>query len=117
MAVVKWLPEAQKDMEKIDNSIRIKVFKAIKKLEKDPVGYGTPLGHHNNKNLTNFYKIEPADGFRIVYTIIDDELVVISVVGQRTDERVYRTATERISAVRALVNKEFEKISQLAQDI
>ncbi|MGI5912642.1 MAG: type II toxin-antitoxin system RelE family toxin [Syntrophomonadaceae bacterium] len=116
MAVAKWLPEAQKDMEKIDNSIRIRIFKAIRKLEKDPVGYGTPLGHHAGKNLTNFYKIEPADGYRIVYTIIKDELVIISVVGQRTDKRVYRTATERIAAVRALVNKEIEKITKLVDD-
>lgn len=114
MAIVKWLPDAKDDMAKLDNSIKIRVFKAIKKLEIDPVGYGTPLGHHTGKDLSNLYKIEPADGYRIIYAIFKNELVV---VGKRADERVYKTATERIAAVRSLVGQEIEKISQLTEDM
>lgn len=117
MAVVKWLPDAKQDMDGLDNSVRIRVFKAIKKLEKDPAGYGAPLGHHSGKDLSNLYKIEPADGYRIIYVIFEDELVVISVVGKRADGRVYKTATERIAAVRALVGQEIEKISQLTEEL
>lgn len=117
MAEVKWLPEAADDLDKLDNSIRKRVFKTIRKLQADPLVYGTPLGNHKGKELSNLYKIEPADGFRIIYAVFKKELVVVTVVGKRADERVYKTATERISAVRALVGQELEIISQLTEDI
>ena len=117
MAEVKWLPQAVDDLDKLDNSIRKRVFQAVKKLTIDPLGYGSPLGHHIGKDLSSLYKIEPADGFRIVYAVFKNQLVIITVVGKRADERVYKTAVERIAAVRALVGQELEKISQLTEDI
>lgn len=117
MANIKWLTQAVEDMKGLDNSIRTRVFKTIKKLEKNPEGYGIPLGHHNGKDLRNLFKIEPSDGYRIIYAILSNELVIITVVGKRADEKVYRTATDRMAAVRALVGKEIEIISQLTDEL
>lgn len=113
MASIKWLDEAIRDLDKLDNSIRIRVFKTLKKLERDPIAYGERLAHHSGQDLSNFYKIQPADGYRIVYAILNNELVVITVIGKREDEKVYKTATERIASYSELVGQELDLISKL----
>lgn len=118
MADIMWLPQAKEDMEQIDHSIRVRVFKTIEKLKLDPIAYGTPLGNQNTGELIGFYKIEPADGFRIVYTVSNkNELVVITVVGKRTDSIVYRTASKRIAATRELIKKETTAVNKLLNEI
>jgi mRNA interferase RelE/StbE len=117
MALVRWLPQAIDDMQKLDNSIQRRVLKTTKKLEIGPASYGVPLGHHNAKDLSQLYKVEPADGFRVIYDIFENELVIVAVVGKRADERVYKTAAERIAVVRSLVGQELEIISQLTKEM
>jgi len=118
MAIIKWHPQASNDMEKIDHSIRIKVFKTIEKLKLDPVAYGNPLGNQSASKLMGFYKITPADGFRIVYTVLNNnELVIIAVVGKRANAMVYKTASKRIATMRELIDEEFVEINKLLSDI
>lgn len=52
---IEFLEEAEKDMKKLDNSVRIQVMKGIKKVSNNPLpaeegGYGKPLGSRNGKN-------------------------------------------------------------------
>lgn len=100
---IKYLPEAQKDIEKLDGSQRILVLKAIKKVSTNPLpnsqgGYGKALGNHNNTDLAGLFKIKlKKSGLRIVYQLIqlEDEMVIV-VVGARADDEVYNKAEQRI---------------------
>lgn len=99
---IEFLPEAVRDMDELDNSVKVRVFKGIKKVSQNPLpqqegGYGKPLGNKGNLNLTNLLKIKFRDmGIRVVYKVIrEDTLMKIIVVSARTDERVYREAAKR----------------------
>ncbi len=99
---IEFLEEAEKDMRKLDNSVRIQVMKGIKKVSSNPLpveegGYGKPLGSRNGKNLTNLMKIKFRDiGVRVVYKVERvDTVMKIIVVSARTDEQVYNEAVKR----------------------
>lgn len=99
---VQYLPEAERDLKELDGIQRILVRKAIKKVQQNPLpqsegGYGKPLGHKGERDLTNLLKIKlKASGIRIVYSLIrQDEKMVIIVIGIREDEEVYDIANAR----------------------
>lgn len=57
-----FLPDAEKDLKKLDGNERLLVAKAIKKVLQNPIfiyegGYGKPLGNKTGTDLTGFYKI------------------------------------------------------------
>ncbi len=111
---VDWLPEALKDLDDLDNSIRIKVLKAALKLEMDPINYGEPLGNKMGLELTGFYKKRVADGYRIVYFVKEQQVYVAAVaVGKRTRSEVYKSALQRINEHRADTNEELKKLMAL----
>ncbi len=99
---LKFLPEAQKDLEKLARNQQILVAKAIEKVRQNPVsvnegGYGKPLGNKGGRNLTGLLKIKLRDaGLRVVYKLIqtDTEMIIV-VIGARADEEVYDTAAKR----------------------
>ena len=100
---VAYLPEAKKDLEKLDNSKRITVLKAIKKVSQNPLpmnmqGYGKPLGNQNRSSLAGLLKIKlKKDSLRIVYKLVkENEQMLIVVIGVREDSIVYDTADARI---------------------
>lgn len=100
--VLKFLPEAEKDLKKLDGSERILIAKAIKKVITNPVsiykgGYGKPLGHKAGTDLTGLYKIKlKGAGLRVVYKLIEIEnSMVIVVIGARADDEVYEIAEKR----------------------
>ncbi len=100
--ILKFLPEAEKDMKKLAGNQRILVAKAIKKVLQNPVsvyegGYGKPLGNRSGADLTGFYKIKLREaGLRIVYKLIQTETaMLVVVVGARADDQVYETAEKR----------------------
>ena len=100
---VKYLPEAEKDLQKLDGSQRILIAKALVKVSQNPLpdyegGYGKPLGNKDGNNLSGFLKIKlKKAGLRIVYQLVrtESEMYVI-VIGARSDEEVYDTARRRI---------------------
>ena len=99
---IRYLPEAVRDMKKLDGSQRVLVTKAIKKVSANPLpadegGYGKPLGNKGGSNLTNFFKIKlRKEGIRIVYRLIRTETeMLIVVVGARADDEVYEIASKR----------------------
>ena len=100
---VKYLPEALKDLRKLDGNQRLIIRKAICKVSKNPYpinkgGYGKPLGNKNNTNLSGFLKVKLRNaGLRIVYQLIEeDEIILIIVTGIREDEEVYKLANKQI---------------------
>lgn len=98
-----YLPEAKKDLKKLDGVNRKIVLKAIKKVQSNPLsiyegGYGKPLGNHQSTKLSGFLKIKIKNsGHRIVYKIEKSEQsMTIIVIGVRVDEEVYKIAQKRI---------------------
>ncbi|HJC25956.1 MAG TPA: type II toxin-antitoxin system RelE/ParE family toxin [Candidatus Eisenbergiella merdavium] len=99
---IEFLDEAEKDLKKLDRSVRIQVVKGIRKVSQNPLsvqegGYGKPLGNKTGNNLTNLLKIKFRDlGIRVVYkTIRLDNIMKIIVISARTDEQVYKEAGRR----------------------
>ncbi len=111
---IKWHKDAVEDLEGIDHSVRQKIFKAVLRLEKDPVRYGEPLGNKLGLDLTGLYKMKVAAGYRVVYHIVEHEVIVtIVTIGKRERYSAYKTASERIVEYRMAANKELDKLSKL----
>lgn len=99
---LEYLPEAQSDLDALDNSIRRPIIKGIKKVQQNPVskeegGYGTPLGNKEGNNLTGLFKIKFLKyGIRVVYKLErQDNIMKIIVVSARTENKVYDDAGSR----------------------
>lgn len=96
MYEVKFHPLIEEDLKQLGNTIRLEVFKKLKKLQQSPE-LGQLLGNKNGMNLTGLRKIYVAKKqVRIVYEIIDDVLVVhVIAIGKMEDMEVYRQAEQR----------------------
>lgn len=75
---IKYLPEAQEDLDKLDKSMRTQVLKGILKVAQNPIsiykgGYGKPLGG----KLAGLFKIKfKSIGIRVVYELYDNNGVM-----------------------------------------
>lgn len=97
-----FLPEAREDLRALDGSQRIRVVKAIAKVQSNPLpssegGYGKPLGNKRLSQLSGLMKVKlKSDGIRIVYKLERIEYAMrIVVIGVRSDDAVYREAQKR----------------------
>ena len=97
-----FLPEAREDLRALDGSQRIRVVKAIAKVQSNPLpssegGYGKPLGNKRLSQLSGLMKVKlKSDGIRIVYKLERIEHAMrIVVIGVRSDDAVYREAHKR----------------------
>ena len=93
---IQFHPLVEDDLKKLNNSVRIEVFKKLKKIQTSPE-LGELLGNKNGMNLTGLRKMYVAKKqVRIVYEIIDSLVVIkVLVIGKREDMVVYREATKR----------------------
>lgn len=101
--IIDYLKEAEKDLNSLDNSQKIQVLKAIRKVSQNPLptlegGYGKPLGNKSNTNLTGYYKIKLLKlGIRVVYRLVKENgIMKIIVISVREYEAVYQIALDRI---------------------
>lgn len=97
-----FLPEAREDLRALDGSQRIRVVKAIAKVQSNPLpssegGYEKPLGNKRLSQLSGLMKVKlKSDGIRIVYKLERIEHAMrIVVIGVRSDDAVYREAQKR----------------------
>ena len=98
-----YLPEALEDFRKLDGSQKNLVYKAIAKVQKNPLpadegGYGRPLGNKRGVDLRGLLKIKlRGAGIRIVYQLIrhQDQLLIV-VIGAREDNEAYALAARRM---------------------
>ena len=99
-----YLPEAQDDLKRLDGSVRLRVLKALDKVAANPLpssgsepGYGKPLGNKDGTDLTGLLKVKlKRDGVRIVYKLEErDGVMLVIVIGARSDDEVYREAARR----------------------
>jgi len=81
--VVQLSNRSQKDLDKLDSTVRMRIVKALKRLESDPrIGFSL-LGP-----LTGKWKLR-VGAYRVIYTIEDDKLMVLVITVAHRRE-VYR---------------------------
>ena len=93
-----FLPDAEKDFDSLDKSVRKEAIKKIDDLSNNPFT-GKPLGNKLGINLTGFYKLYFAKKkYRIVYRLIGEHIEVIEIIGigKRDKEKIYQLAAKRI---------------------
>lgn len=95
---VEFLPDAEKDFDTLDGSIREEVAKKIDGLA-DNTFLGKPLGKKYGLDLTGFYKLYVAKKkYRVVYRLIGKHIEVIEIVGigKRDKEEAYKLVARRL---------------------
>lgn len=90
---VKIREDAQKEWNNLDKTIKQQFAKKLKKCCENPHIPSAKL-----RGMPNCYKIKlRASGFRLVYDVIDDQLIIIVVaVGKRERSEAYNLASERL---------------------
>ncbi|HEG0621835.1 TPA: type II toxin-antitoxin system RelE/ParE family toxin [Yersinia enterocolitica] len=85
---------ALKEWHKLDKAIREQFKKKLRKLQENPYIESARL----QGDLAGCFKIKlRASGFRLIYQVIDEEIVIwIVAVGKREDEKAYDIAKKRI---------------------
>jgi mRNA interferase RelE/StbE len=93
---IDYLPEAEKDLIDLDNSVKIQILKKILKVSEHPKsdGHGKPLAG----SLSGCYKIKfQSIGKRVVYKLVEtDGIMLIIIISARADNEVYIEAEERL---------------------
>ena len=91
---LKFLPAALDEWNALDGSIKAILKKLLRKRLEQPRLPGAEL----NRELRDCYKIKLLkQGYRLVYQVEDDVLVVLVLaVAKREDMAVYRAAIERL---------------------
>lgn len=91
---LQFLPEALKEWHALDGSVKTLLRNALKKRLEQPHVPGSEL----HAELRHCYKIKLRKmGYRLVYTVEDDVLVVLVLsVGKREELAAYHQAIDRL---------------------
>jgi mRNA interferase RelE/StbE len=89
---LKFIATALKEWKKLDNTIQTQFKKKLAERLKDPHILSSQLS-----GFENHYKIKlRSSGFRLVYEVIDSEIVVLVIaIGKRDKNIVYKKASKR----------------------
>ena len=92
----KFYEEAEKDLCKLNNSVKKLFVKKLSQIIKNP-DIGKDLGNKNNLNLSGLKKVYfDNKKYRIVYEIKENEIIIhIIAVGKRDNMKVYKEAVNR----------------------
>jgi mRNA interferase RelE/StbE len=92
----KFYKEAEKDLAKLNNSIKILFTKKLTQILKNP-NIGKDLGNKNNLNLTGLKKAYfDNKRYRIVYEVIEHKIIIqLVAIGKRDKMQVYKEAAQR----------------------
>ncbi len=94
---VEFLPEAAREFEALDGSLKRVAAKQIDKFAERPE-LGEPLGKRMGIDLTGYRKTSfGKKGYRILYEIQRDKLVVLIIgIGKRERAEIYREVARRL---------------------
>ena len=92
----KFYEEAEKDLSKLNNSVKKLFAKKLSQIIKNPE-IGKNLGNKNNLKLAGLKKVYfDNKRYRIVYEIIKKEIIIYIIsIGKRDDMEVYKKAHNR----------------------
>ena len=95
---VEFLPEAAREFEALDGSLKKVTAKQIEKLAERPE-LGDPFGKRMGIALTGYCKIYFGKrGYRIVYEIQRQRVVVLIIgIGKRERAEIYREIAQRLT--------------------
>ncbi len=98
--IIRYLPEARRDLAYLDHSVQPEILKGIRKVSQNPGypdGYGKPLGNIAGTHLTGLYKIKfKKSGLRVVYGLeMKDNVMTVIIISARADNAVYEEAVKR----------------------
>ena len=96
---IEFIPEAVRDYESLDGSIKKLANDTIDQLEKNPF-LGEELGNKNNIDLRGYYKLYfSKKKYRIIYRIVRNEIEIIEIwgIGKRDKMEIYKTIKKRMS--------------------
>src|SRR3972149_414091 len=96
---VEFLPEAAREFDGLDGSLKKVAAKQIEKLTERPE-LGEPLGKRMGIDLTGYRKIYfGKKAYRIVYEIQRHKLVILIIgIGKREREEIYREVARRLQS-------------------
>ncbi|MDA8077682.1 MAG: type II toxin-antitoxin system RelE/ParE family toxin [Nitrospiraceae bacterium] len=95
---IEFIPEAGKDFEALDMSLKKDAGKKIDALSINPF-LGKPLGNKLGIDLTGLYKLYfHKKRYRIVYRIMEERVEVLEIIGigKRDKEEIYRLVAKRV---------------------
>ena len=92
----KFYEEAEKDLSKLNNSVKKLFAKKLTQIINNPE-IGKTLGNKNNLNLAGLKKVYfDNKKYRIVYEVKESEIIIhIIAVGKRDNMKVYKEASNR----------------------
>jgi mRNA interferase RelE/StbE len=92
----KFYEEAEKDLAKLNNSVKKLFAKKLSQIIKNPE-IGKDLGNKNNLNLSGLKKVYfDNKKYRVVYEIKENEIIIhIIAIGKRDNMKVYKEAANR----------------------
>jgi mRNA interferase RelE/StbE len=98
---VEFLPEAAREFDALNGSLKKIAAKQIDKLPDRPE-LGEPLGKRMGIDLTGYRKIYfGKKGYRIVYEVRKQRLVILIIgIGKREREEIYREVSDRLRKLR-----------------
>ena len=94
---IEFLPEAAKDFEMLDGSVRRLATKQIEKIADRPE-LGESLGKRMGIDLTGYRKTYfGKKNYRIVYQILERKIVVLIIgIGKRERAEIYKEVAKRV---------------------
>jgi len=94
---IDFLSKAERDLNKLDRSVQIKVLKKIKRISENPFT-DKHLGKKAGIDLSGYYKAyADKKKIRIIYRVDDRTITVLIVaIGRRSDLEVYKKAAKRL---------------------
>ena len=92
---LEFLPLAAREWDKLDGSVQLQFLKVLRRRLEDPCVAAAALA-----GMADCYKIKLRTlGYRLVYRVENDVLVVLVLaVGRRDREEAYRAALARLAA-------------------
>lgn len=98
---IEFLPEAAREFEALDGSLKKIAAKQIDKLVERPE-LGEPLGKRMGIDLTGYHKIYfGKKAYRIVYEIQYQKVVVLIIgIGRREKAEIYPEVAQRLQRLR-----------------
>jgi len=96
----KFYKEAEKDLDKLNNSVKILFAKKLSQIIKNP-DIGKDLGNKNNLKLAGLKKVYfDNKRYRVVYEVKEKEIIIhIIAIGKRDNMKVYKQANERYKSM------------------
>jgi mRNA interferase RelE/StbE len=90
---LRFIPEALKEWQKLDNSVRSPLAKRLMKRLENPRAENERL----SSDLNHCFKLKDnKTGYRLVYTLAEEEhILTVLAVGRRADKAVYKVTRIR----------------------